>query len=197
MLKTLQSIVIGFALLIGSGITQANLISNGGFESGSFSGWGTSGLTCSGVGSTFSVATGGCVGMVSDPGPYSGNYAAYLGTALGGGVISQAFATTPGQTYLVDFFLANGSYNGSSTPNDFLVEWDTGTLMHLVGAASQGFTEYAFYVVAASASSTLKFTHQQTPSFWVLDNVSVVPEPSVVALLGLGLAALGFSRRKQ
>ena len=79
-----------------SGAASAAPIVNGDFESGSFAGWTTSGLTCSGVGSNYSTASGGCYGYDADPHPFAGNNAAYLGTAAGGGIISQLIDTIAG-----------------------------------------------------------------------------------------------------
>ncbi len=186
-------------LLALSGTAVAAPIVNGTFESGSFSGWTTSGLTCSGVGSGFSGATGGCYGYDLDPGPYDGAYAAYLGTANGGGVISQSVDTVAGEAHAVDFYLAIGTYLGVSTPNSLLVTAGGDTLLSLVDAPAQGFLHYTLNFVATSGTTLLSFTHGDRPSFFILDNVSVsrVSEPGTLTLLGLGLAALGMVRLRR
>jgi hypothetical protein len=190
-------LMVGLALMMGIGVAHADTI-NGGFETGDFSGWTTSGLTCSAVGTGYSTATG-CYGYDTDPGPHSGQFAAYLGTAAGGGVVSQSLNTVAGQTYQLNFFLANGSYQGTATPNDFLVEWNGATVLHLADSSTFGFTQYTYDVVATGASTTLAFTNKQTPSFWVLDDISVraVPEPFSVTLIGFGLAGIGVLMRRK
>jgi hypothetical protein len=190
---------VAVGLLGISGAVSAAPIVNGDFESGSFSGWTTSGLTCSGVGSSYSTATGGCYGYDVDPGPYAGNNAAYLGTAAGGGTISQLVDTTAGETHVLDFYMAIGSYLGVTSPNSMRVTADGATLLSLVDAPVQDFVHYSLTFVASSGCTLLSFVHGDAPSFFILDNVSVarVPEPGTLGLMGLGLAALVLMRRRQ
>ena len=201
MTKNFGAAIAGLALFVSAEAAHANLINNGGFESGNFSGWNTNALACSGVGSSAATAVPGCIGIDVDPHAHSGTYAAYLGTYGGGGSISQLFNTIAGQTYTVNFFLANASYQGVTTPNDFVVQWNGVTsLLHLSNAPVQGYTGYTFSALGTGSPTSLSFTNQQNPSYWILDDVSVnasVPEPGSLALLGLGLVGIGFIRRKR
>jgi hypothetical protein len=195
-LKIIGLLAVG--LMGMSGVASASLVQNGGFETGSFSDWSTSGLTCSGVGASFGAATGGCVGYDADPGPHSGAYAAYLGTAAGGGVISQSFATYAGQTYTLDFDLAIGAYNGSPSPNSFVALVDGLSLFSILNAPAQGFAHYSFDFIGSGGLMNLSFISGNAPSFFILDDVSVrVPEPSTLALFGLFAAGLGLMRRRR
>jgi len=148
-----------------SGIASANLLTNGDFETGTFIGWTASGLTCSGVGAGYSAATSGCFGYDADPGAHGGTSAAYLGTAAGGGIISQSFATAIGDAYLVDFYLAIGAYNQISAPNALTVNAGGSSLLSLTDAAAQGFAHYTYQFIATSSTSSLVFTHANAPSF--------------------------------
>src|SRR3954452_4923155 len=81
------------ALIAAAGIAKANLVTNGGFETGDFTGWVQSGDTSyTGV----------------DGNPYSGVYGAYSGPVSGLGFHSQVLPTTAGTGYTISFFLSNG-----------------------------------------------------------------------------------------
>lgn len=64
-------------------------------------------------------------------------------------------------------------------------------------------SHYTFLVPGTGVESLLLFRAETGPGFYELDNVSLtavsaaIPEPTTALLLGLGLAGLGFARRKQ
>lgn len=84
------------------GMTQ--LIINGGFESGNLTGW---------------IRTGTCnvyIGMAYPGSSWakSGNYYYYDRCANHGDEISQTFATIPGDTYVISFWLTNSGCCGTT-----------------------------------------------------------------------------------
>ncbi len=170
-------VVFAVSLAVTSAGASAELVSNGGFETGDFTGWtqfGNTGFTGVGGGS-----------------PHSGSFQAFFGPIGSTGGIFQTLATTPGGTYDVDFWLRNLG----GIPSSFEFNWDGGAAeLSLVNPGAFPYTQHSFSLVASSASTALRFTFRQDPAFFFLDDVSAVPEPGVLALLALGLVGLAVSR---
>jgi len=206
-MKKVGSIIIsGIAGLIFTSMPMYADIANGGFESGSFSGWTISGPSAC-VGSSL------CGGNAddTDPGPHSGKFAAYLGSpgnlesqGESDNELGQTVATTAGQSYTLDFFLAVGSTArfGGALPNSFTLSWDGTTLASFSDLASQPYTEQS-YTVTGTGSDTLLFNTAMFPSVFVLDDVSLTanivstPEPTSVILLLTMLLTVAFVVRKR
>jgi hypothetical protein len=174
--------VTAAALVTLTPLAHANLIANGGFETGDFTAWSQSGSTdFSGV----------------DPfAAHSGAFGAFFGPQ-DPGRISQSFATTAGQNYQVDFWL---ELDDSAQPNSFFWTWNGVTQgIALTNAGAFGYTEVTSLVRATGATSTLEFTFANPQSFWLLDDVNVapVPEPEAYALMGAGLLLLSAVARRR
>jgi hypothetical protein len=191
-MKNIKKIAAAAAIMLMAFTTSASaeLITNGDFETGTLNGWSN---------------TSNFVNTAFDGYQPFGRYALYFGCV---GVLcstSQTIATTQGANYIFSF--EYGSDGG--TPNEFIANFGNTEVFHRLNdltSTRPGFIHESFNVVATGSSTLVNFSGRNDPSYQALDNVSVisgnfaepraVPEPATIALLGLGLISLAFTRRK-
>ena len=167
-----------------SPVAHANLVTNGGFETGNFSGWVTT------------PAASNSLFLVTNLFPQAGAFYATFGAqAATLDSISQMLVTSPGASYDISFWLR---VDGGQNPNNsFEFNWDGGVAeLSLSNTPTQAYTQYTYTLTATTASTALSFGARNRPSFSRLDtivvtelNAATVPEPTSLALVGI--AALG------
>jgi hypothetical protein len=178
------------ALAGGASASPVNLVTNGGFDTGTFSGW-----------------------TLNDPShfdnivsafPKSGFYM-HSGPTGVEGTLTQNIATTVGKTYEFSFDL--GGFGGNSKNFTAQVDMQSTptTLLSINGGPDiPDFAHYVYQFVATATATEIGFIFRDDPSFWDLDNVSVTqvaatPIPATLPLMISALGGLGFvmHRRKK
>ena len=204
--RRLFAIPLLAAAVIFSGTANANLIVNGDFETGDFTNFWTdafTGWTTTNVGvpgSDPEINTYMCCGPAFPSGHLSDS-AAYFGntTATKQAVIAQSIAPANG-IYHIEFWFQSAQ---GVQPNDLLVQFDGQTVFNLHDIVVPTYPDWQLYatdvmVSDSPATLSLSFTGWNQGDYLLIDDVSVtVPEPAGVALLGMGLLALAFNRRKR
>jgi len=166
---------------------QANLIKNGGFETGDFSDWVQSGSL---------ESTGVSISRCA----HSGDYCVYFNSPVSDrpNILTQTFATQIGQSYTLAYWLTEQFDGELSSFSASINNWET-TLGDFGNGIVEDWTEESYSFVATATATTLGFKAFNQASSWRLDDVSVdasaVPEPGTLALLALGAAFLRTSRR--
>lgn len=171
---------LGSAVSVPFELSVGQLVLNGGFEMGDFTGWTQSGIT------DYNSVTNALCAYV-----HFGNCGALLGATPSPGSLAQSVPTVPGQTYALSFWLRNptGGSLHKSTPNMFQASWNGVPVFAQTNITSDGWNQYQFNVTATSTATPLVFSFEDDPAFLALDDVSVFPSAAGAATA----AVAGFS----
>jgi hypothetical protein len=190
-MKHLKVVLLILALVFATSSTAvADLVVNGGFETGDLTGWTEVGTT---PGSWW------VIGIPMGAIPHSGTYNATTDSARPTfQYIAQSIATTPGQSYTVEFWLSNTEANNY---NEFVARWDGTPMIQLLNLPPDDvgvYTPYSYTAVATGTLATIDFGYRDNPGWYDLDDISVtaVPIPGAIWLLGSGLVGLVAIRRR-
>jgi len=172
-----QFVGVGLLAAAFAASANTNLVVNGGFETGDFTGWTVSDT---------SLTTAGSLG------PHSGIHEADLGNRSLS-TLQQSIPTVAGTAYTVDLWIGRLGQLAGGDAFSLAVGFAGTTFVNLTALTlplNSPYAEYSASIIAASASSPLIITYVDQPSYILIDDVSVtaaVPEPAEGLLMLSGL----------
>ena len=176
--------------LVFAASAQANLVTNGDFETGNFTGWTKSGNP-------------GLSDVIANSVTSNHTFLWRSGATNSPAYISQNLATSAGNTYDLSFDV----FNSVTLPTSTFEVWFNGIEIYQFTGQAHNWSHLSFTGLAATGASTeLKFGARNDPSFTRTDNIALelasvptpVPEPGSMALLAAALvAATGASLRRR
>jgi hypothetical protein len=192
----LGTLTLAFSALLASQSAFADqLVTNGGFETGDFTGWH---VAVSGTAPTTPALFYG----VDAQDAASGNDGAYLGTEFQTLALSQYLTVQDNHDYTVSFSLANLGGPLSGFNNSFTLSLGGTTIFTESNAPASAYTNYSFSFDTTSTTPTselLLINSENDASEFSLDNVSVAtatPEPATLLLVVPAVGLLALKRRK-
>lgn len=200
----IKLVVLGLAAALSNmSVASTNLVTNGDFESSTFSGGFTTYAAGSGSLASWTIEDGSVDLINTYWAAASGNYSLDLSGNFDG-IISQNLSTVVGQRYHVSFSMAGNPDDSSDLVKTIQVGLSQQPLytFNVAGKShsNMGWETKGFDFIATATSSKLFFAGTQESAYGAaLDNISVtaVPEPGAYAmfLAGLGMMA-GVARRR-
>ena len=200
-----SGLVLSLALGLATVPARANLVTNGGFETGDFTGWTLTG-------------TGGGV-AIDTRFPHTGTSDAAFALANGGttATLSQSIATTAGQSYSLSFWLLDqASPSGTDTMTVTFGGFTDAVLwsgLNTISYANVQLTVPGSAITGTSTSLGFQASIDPNPSgvpgfgpvggpFNLDDvvltaNTAAAPEPPAGWLLAVGIVALGLAARRR
>ena len=186
---------------------QANLITNGSFELGTFvdDGNGTDSFNAGSTTITEWTAVGRQVSWIRNPNPWGlsaqdgTHFLDLTGYATGApfGGVTQTIATVVGQQYDLSFYLGSYTQRWGGPPVSISAAAGTTSQIFTVSTTSTAstWTPFSMVFTATSANTTITLTGAAGVEYIGLDNVNVdpvsaVPEPETWTLMVLGLGLL-------
>jgi len=165
-----------------------NLVINGGFETGDFTGW--------------TAASESYLEQVRDTYAASGTYAGEIaGYAYNPDTLTQQIATGAGQVYHIQFDYL-WDITEPDTLNSLTLSWNGDQIFGQANVVDNSYVWHHFDgLVTGTGSDQLQFAAANDPGYAWVDNVSLsaAPEPAAWAMMvaGFGLVGAGLRGRQR